>query len=105
LDFKTREELQQMPQTEEEHLENQYMDYEDKEKSITDAEVKICCAIFPLQFPKRESLFSKKTFHNSSKISFIFLRMFAAILIPQSSVHRRSFKNIVGKKTPTQVQV
>lgn len=40
LDFKTREELQQMPQTEEEHLENQYMDYEDKEKSITDAEVK-----------------------------------------------------------------
>lgn len=40
LDFKTREELQQMPQTEEEHLENQYMDYEDKEKSIADAEVK-----------------------------------------------------------------
>lgn len=40
LDFKTREELQQMPQTEEEHLENQYMDYEDKEKSITDAEVR-----------------------------------------------------------------
>lgn len=29
-----------MPQTEEEHLENQYLDYEDKEKSITDAEVK-----------------------------------------------------------------
>lgn len=40
LDFKTRDELQQMPQTEEEHLENQYLDYEDKEKSITDAEVK-----------------------------------------------------------------
>lgn len=40
LDFKTREELQQMPQTEEEHLENQYLDYEDKEKSITDAEVR-----------------------------------------------------------------
>ena len=39
LDFKTREELQQMPQTEEEHLENQYLDYEDKEKSIADAEV------------------------------------------------------------------
>ncbi|KAL7047046.1 hypothetical protein ACKWTF_002774 [Chironomus riparius] len=38
LDFKTREELQSMPQTEEEHLENQYLDYEDKEKSITDAE-------------------------------------------------------------------
>lgn len=28
-----------MPQTEEEHLENQYLDYEDKEKSIADAEV------------------------------------------------------------------
>jgi transient receptor potential cation channel subfamily M member 3 len=41
LDFKTREELQQMPQTEEEHLENQYLDYEEKEKSIADAEVKI----------------------------------------------------------------
>lgn len=40
LDFKTRDELQQMPQTEEEHLENQYLDYEDKEKSIADAEVK-----------------------------------------------------------------
>lgn len=39
LDFKTREELQSMPQTEEEHLENQYLDYEEKEKSITDAEV------------------------------------------------------------------
>lgn len=41
LDFKTREELQSMPQTEEEHLENQYLDYEEKEKSITDAEVSI----------------------------------------------------------------
>jgi hypothetical protein len=40
LEFKTREELQQMPQTEEEHLENQYLDFEDKEKSITDAEVR-----------------------------------------------------------------
>lgn len=40
LDFKTREELQSMPQTEEEHLENQYLDYEEKEKSITDAEVR-----------------------------------------------------------------
>jgi hypothetical protein len=29
-----------MPQTEAEHLENQYLDYEDKEKSITDAEVR-----------------------------------------------------------------
>lgn len=40
LDFKTREELQSMPQTEEEHLENQYLDYEENEKSITDAEVR-----------------------------------------------------------------
>lgn len=39
LDFKSREELQQMPQTEEEHLENQYLDYEETEKSIADAEV------------------------------------------------------------------
>lgn len=28
-----------MPQTEEEHLENQYLDYEDKDKSSADAEV------------------------------------------------------------------
>lgn len=28
-----------MPQTEEEHLENQYLDYEDREKKDTDAEV------------------------------------------------------------------
>lgn len=39
LDFKSREELQSMPQTEEEHIENQYLDYEEKEKSIADAEV------------------------------------------------------------------
>ncbi|XP_061501091.1 transient receptor potential cation channel trpm isoform X5 [Anopheles gambiae] len=38
LDFKSKEELQQMPQTEEEHLENQYLDYEDREKKDTDAE-------------------------------------------------------------------
>ncbi|CAO1309963.1 unnamed protein product [Diamesa hyperborea] len=38
LDFKTKEELQSMPQTEEEHLENQYLDYEDKDKSSADAE-------------------------------------------------------------------
>jgi transient receptor potential cation channel subfamily M protein 3 len=41
LDFKTREELQSMPQTEEEHLENQYLDYEEHEKSIADAEVSV----------------------------------------------------------------
>lgn len=39
LDFKSREELQSMPQTEEEHLENQYLDYEDKDKQHPDAEV------------------------------------------------------------------
>uniref|UniRef100_A0A182WB94 Transient receptor potential cation channel trpm n=1 Tax=Anopheles minimus TaxID=112268 RepID=A0A182WB94_9DIPT len=38
LDFKSKEELQQMPQTEEEHLENQYLDYEDRDKKDTDAE-------------------------------------------------------------------
>ncbi|XP_059613216.1 transient receptor potential cation channel trpm isoform X3 [Phlebotomus argentipes] len=32
LDFKSKEELQSMPQTEEEHLENQNLDYEDREK-------------------------------------------------------------------------
>lgn len=47
LEFKTREELQQMPQTEEEHLENQYLNYEDKEKSIADAEVNIQMFHFP----------------------------------------------------------
>lgn len=41
LDFKSREELQQMPQTEEEHLENQNLDYEDSERSHPDAEVNI----------------------------------------------------------------
>lgn len=39
LDFKSKEELQQMPQTEEEHLENQSLDYDDHEKGQTDAEV------------------------------------------------------------------
>ncbi|KAL5289513.1 TRPM7 family protein [Megaselia abdita] len=38
LEFKSREELQQMPQTEEEHLENQNLDYEDSERSHPDAE-------------------------------------------------------------------
>ncbi|XP_035907096.1 transient receptor potential cation channel trpm isoform X5 [Anopheles stephensi] len=37
LDFKSKEELQQMPQTEEEHLENQYLDYEDRDKKDPDA--------------------------------------------------------------------
>lgn len=40
LDFKSKEELQQMPQTEEEHLENQNLDYEDQEKQHPDAEVR-----------------------------------------------------------------
>lgn len=39
LDFKTKEELQLMPQTEEEHLENQNQDCEDQEKLNADAEV------------------------------------------------------------------
>lgn len=39
LDFKSKEELQLMPQTEEEHLENQNMDYDDHEKLNPDAEV------------------------------------------------------------------
>lgn len=40
LDFKSREELQSMPQTEEEHLENQYLDYDEKDtKQHPDAEV------------------------------------------------------------------
>lgn len=39
LDFKSKEELQSMPQTEEEHIENQNLDYEDLEKTNPDAEV------------------------------------------------------------------
>ncbi|XP_041632700.1 transient receptor potential cation channel trpm isoform X3 [Drosophila kikkawai] len=38
LDFKTKEELQQMPQTEEEHLENQNLDNDDSDRSQPDAE-------------------------------------------------------------------
>ncbi|XP_058838514.1 transient receptor potential cation channel trpm isoform X8 [Topomyia yanbarensis] len=38
LDFKSKEELQQMPQTEEEHLENQCLDYDDNGKHNPDAE-------------------------------------------------------------------
>ncbi|KAJ6640898.1 Transient receptor potential cation channel trpm [Pseudolycoriella hygida] len=38
LDFKSKEELQSMPQTEEEHLENQNLDYEDLDKAHADAE-------------------------------------------------------------------
>ncbi|XP_035907117.1 transient receptor potential cation channel trpm isoform X15 [Anopheles stephensi] len=41
LDFKSKEELQQMPQTEEEHLENQYLDYEDRDKKDPDAKVSL----------------------------------------------------------------
>lgn len=39
LDFKSKEELQQMPQTEAEHLENQSLDYDENEKPQSDAEV------------------------------------------------------------------
>lgn len=39
LDFKSKEELQSMPQTEEEYLENQNLDYEDQDKLPSDAEV------------------------------------------------------------------
>ncbi|XP_037922702.1 transient receptor potential cation channel trpm isoform X4 [Hermetia illucens] len=38
LDFKSKEELQSMPQTEEEHLENQNLDYEDMDRNHPDAE-------------------------------------------------------------------
>uniref|UniRef100_A0A1B0A220 LSDAT_euk domain-containing protein n=1 Tax=Glossina pallidipes TaxID=7398 RepID=A0A1B0A220_GLOPL len=38
LDFKSKEELQQMPQTEEEHLENQNLDNDDSDRSHPDAE-------------------------------------------------------------------
>ena len=41
MDFKSKEELQSMPQTEEEHLENQNLDYEDLDKAHQDAEVRI----------------------------------------------------------------
>lgn len=41
LDFKSKEELQQMPQTEEEYLENQNLDYEEHEKNHADAEVSV----------------------------------------------------------------
>lgn len=46
LDFKSKEELQQMPQTEEEYLENQNLDYEDHEKNHADAEVSVFFYIF-----------------------------------------------------------
>ncbi|XP_070134681.1 transient receptor potential cation channel trpm isoform X2 [Drosophila bipectinata] len=41
LDFKSKEELQQMPQTEEEHLENQNLDNDDSDRSQPDAEVSL----------------------------------------------------------------
>ncbi|KAM7344556.1 transient receptor potential cation channel, subfamily M isoform 7-T7 [Cochliomyia hominivorax] len=41
LDFKSKEELQQMPQTEEEHLENQNLDNDDSDRSHPDAEVSL----------------------------------------------------------------
>lgn len=45
LDFKSKEELQSMPQTEEEHIENQNLDYEDLEKTNADAEVGFLCVV------------------------------------------------------------
>ncbi|XP_032590559.1 transient receptor potential cation channel trpm isoform X3 [Drosophila grimshawi] len=44
LDFKSKEELQQMPQTEEEHLENQNLDNDDSDRSQPDAECKLIAA-------------------------------------------------------------
>ncbi|XP_064548254.1 transient receptor potential cation channel trpm isoform X6 [Drosophila montana] len=45
LDFKSKEELQQMPQTEEEHLENQNLDNDDSDRSQPDAE----CKLIPIE--------------------------------------------------------
>jgi hypothetical protein len=66
LDFKTFEELQSMPQTEEEHLENQYLDYEDKEKSITDAEVSLQFYGIIFDFPSQhlKNIFSILFYQN-----------------------------------------
>lgn len=50
LDFKSKEELQSMPQTEEEHLENQNLDYEDCEKSHPDAEVYLLLFTFYFRY-------------------------------------------------------
>lgn len=56
LDFKSKEELQQMPQTEEEHLENQNLDYEDQEKQHPDAEVLFICSSNLSNYINKEKL-------------------------------------------------
>lgn len=50
LDFKSKEELQKMPQTEEEHLENQCLDYDDNGKHNPDAEVSPLSSLPPPPF-------------------------------------------------------
>lgn len=59
LDFKSKEELQLMPQTEEEHLENQNMDYEDHEKLNPDAEVSTSFPYFFMTFAYLFLLYNK----------------------------------------------
>lgn len=59
LDFKSKEELQLMPQTEEEHLENQNMDYEDHEKLNPDAEVSTSFPYFFMTFAYLLLLYNK----------------------------------------------
>lgn len=88
LEFKTREELQQMPQTEEEHLENQYLDFEDKEKSITDAEVRR--ELSPIAFQSRNSfpsMMKKEKLKKSPKTSPHIFSAYAP-LSPSALEHR-----------------
>ncbi|XP_039228347.1 transient receptor potential cation channel trpm isoform X8 [Drosophila yakuba] len=61
LDFKSKEELQQMPQTEEEHLENQNLDNDDSDRSQPDAECKL--------IPAENSSPSFKSVSNSTDVS------------------------------------
>ncbi|XP_036218610.2 transient receptor potential cation channel trpm isoform X6 [Bactrocera oleae] len=55
LDFKSKEELQQMPQTEEEHLENQNLDNDDSDRSQPDAENALTKAKRSISFKCRMS--------------------------------------------------
>lgn len=45
LDFKSKEELQQMPQTEAEHLENQSLDYDEKPQSDAEVSRNLTCSL------------------------------------------------------------
>uniref|UniRef100_A0A1B0FMS2 Uncharacterized protein n=1 Tax=Glossina morsitans morsitans TaxID=37546 RepID=A0A1B0FMS2_GLOMM len=63
LDFKSKEELQQMPQTEEEHLENQNLDNDDSDRSHPDAECKL------LQVEKSPPS-PTNSYTNSTNVSF-----------------------------------